>query len=253
MDLSITSQASVGVPDSIAQFLMAADGIATLMRKQNRINVPVQGQGKMFAVCEGLAQLETAKLSADITTRALLGLYENAGSSSIKMQLCEFILDSHRKLQGRAVKDEIGLIGSSLSIIWLIRNVCYWAHVGETKIFLWRDGNLTQVNPQHTGTAFAHRDGEEISDESLAQGFMYGQLTSESKSLRLDLGVDVSSLSLQPGDVIVLCSSAVMGVYGQQALTACLRQKPLSLASLFATKIPPTQRDRMAVVAVEVE
>ena len=136
MDFLITANATVGSPSSRAQFLMAENGIATLMRKDNRIKVPVKGEGKLFAVCEGLPQLSTSKLSADITTRALLGFYESTRSTSFKMQLCEFILNSHRKLQQRAVADDVGLIGASLSIVWLVRNVCYWAHVGETKILL---------------------------------------------------------------------------------------------------------------------
>ena len=107
MDFLIKANATVGTPDSKAQFLMAANGIATLMRKDNRIEVPVKGEGQLFAVCEGLPNISTSKLSADITTRALLGFYENTRSASFKMQLCEFVLNSHRKLHEALKKQAI--------------------------------------------------------------------------------------------------------------------------------------------------
>lgn len=254
MGYTIQSYAAIGSPFSEAQYISIGNGIAELLRKEKIITVPVSGIGQFYGIGVGLEATKTAKLSAEITIRAMLGFYENTRNSSFKLQLSEFILNSHRKLQQRAIKDQIPHLGSSLSMLWFVNESCYWGHVGDTKVLLLRDGELKQINPQHTTVGFARRDGTcPPEKEELAQAFIRGQLQEDSGSIRLDLGIDVNHLILQADDVFLLCSNYVYRSLGMEKIREILLLDPSAVTRKIANEVNTQTSDRLVALVATVE
>ena len=218
----------------ITQYLMVERGIATLWRKGTHISVPVEGIGQLYGIASGLNNLESAPLSVEVTIRAILGFYENSDKKALKLQIGDFILDAHRKLQRKAEKEGLPPLGSSMSMVWLIDKNCYWANIGNGRIYLLRNGELKQLSSDHNHSEFAKRHALQTPTEpnALAQAFLLGQeYPIKSKSLRMDLGLDIMNFKLAAGDCLFLCSASLHTSLDDSQIKAALETKPESASA----------------------
>jgi protein phosphatase len=84
------------------------------------------------------------------------------------------------------------------------------AHVGDSRIYLWRDGRLTQVTQDHSWVNEQVRAG--VLTEADARHHPWRHVVTRALSGGDDPEVEVSELDVQPGDRILLCSDGLSGV-----------------------------------------
>ena len=88
----------------------------------------------------------------------------------------------------------------------------YWAHVGDSRLYHWREGRLTRLTRDQTRGEFARRDRRSVPAhaDNLAQNFIYGSRgLGDDTALRIDRGIDTGSFAVRAGDRLVLCSDGL--------------------------------------------
>jgi protein phosphatase len=150
-------------------------------------------------------------------------------------------------------------MGTTVTVAWLVNGKCCWAHVGDSRLYLYRNGRLFQLTADQTRNEFARRDGRPtVADgEHLVQSFIYGSRgMGDNASLRLEHGLDSGAEVLHVGDRLLLCSDGLTGVLGDDTLAlalsrfpdpqqACLRLRELALHG--------GSRDNVTVLVVRID
>ena len=102
-------------------------------------------------------------------------------------------------------------MGTTAAVAAITNDACYIAHVGDSRVYLLRRGQVQQLTRDHTMVNL-FVDAELLSPEDAAT---HPEAHVLSRSLGVERQVDVelaSPIQLEPGDVIFLCSDGVHGV-----------------------------------------
>ena len=112
--------------------------------------------------------------------------------------------------------------------VWVRSGGLYWLSIGDSGLFLLRGGSLQRLVPEHNYAALLKQrlEGGEISQ------LLYDREIGRGRALTSYLGMNgirlyaqnQYPLTLERGDVILLCSDGLLQALGTQALEALLSQ-----------------------------
>ncbi|NLO40788.1 MAG: SpoIIE family protein phosphatase [Ruminiclostridium sp.] len=138
------------------------------------------------------------------------------------------------------------MTGSTLVAAVLKGNLLYWISVGDSRVYLFRDNGLTQLNKEHNyGTRL---------DENAQQGFISvdeAQNDPNRAALTSYIGIDelteidrnLEPIQLQPGDRVVMCSDGLFSTLSVDEITQALINSPQEAAQEMVDQV--VQKDRM--------
>lgn len=114
----------------------------------------------------------------------------------------DFCLEANRRVCAQARKLSAGMIGATVAVVRFAEATAQVVNVGDSKVFLLRNGTLTQVSKDHTDKAFLESQG----------------ITKRKPRLTQHLGIEPSEMVIEPyrvdislrtGDCFLLCSDGL--------------------------------------------
>lgn len=134
---------------------------------------------------------------------------------------------ANRKLTAAMQNDE-ALRGMATTVAALLINKGkpVIAHVGDSRLYLWRKGQLTQVTEDHSWVNEQVRAG--VLTETDARSHPWRHVVTRALSGGEDPDVDVKDVDVQPGDRLLICSDGLSGVVPIEKIAAIIgRMEPL--------------------------
>lgn len=98
-------------------------------------------------------------------------------------------------------------MGTTAVIAAVDGHTLYWAHVGDSRLYLFRHGSLEQITTDHSFVQTLYEAGE-ISKEEMASHPKRNMLT-RAVGVEPVVEVDSGSIELMPGDRILMCSDGL--------------------------------------------
>jgi protein phosphatase len=108
-------------------------------------------------------------------------------------------------------QSEIKKIGTRLTMALIQGNTAYVAHVGDTRAYLWRNFELTQITSDHSYVAELGRQG--ILNEEQLLHHPLRKILSRAIGTRPEVEPEFSTLTLWPGDKLLLCSDGLWNAF----------------------------------------
>lgn len=168
----------------------------------------------LLAVADGMGGHDDGDVASSAAVQSLSRLYYRPVPQDPEGTLREFLLDAHKRLRARVAVSGKVKMGTTLTVAWIVGARLYWANVGDSRLYHWRDGRLVRVTRDQTRGEFARRDRRPPPPhpDHLAQNFIYGSRgLGDDALLRIDRGLDTGSILLRPGDRVLLCSDGLCG------------------------------------------
>ncbi len=213
--------------------------------------------GYLALVADGIGGMEYGAVAAGIAVEAFLGRYL---AKSVLREVDD-TLDGALQAANRAVLEEaerrdcLENMGTTLVAAVIYEGSLYWRSVGDSHLYLFRDGRLGQVNADHN---FARTLQAWVAEGLISQNM--ADLHPDRATLDSFVGLNEIRhidnnrvpLPLQDGDVVMLCSDGVYGCLTDIEIMACLAQEPMlaaqQLADTALAKQLPRQDNLTAVV-----
>lgn len=214
----------------------------------------VQEKGLFFAVCDGMGGMKDGKLASETAVRCLRQSFlEMDRASDMAAQLRQSIFQASAQVEAL-----IGGDGGSTAVAGILfqGGLCY-ASVGDSYLYLLRDGALLRLNVGHNvchGRYLeAIRDGDmtPLSPSDIPEG---EALTAFLGMTGLeDADCSVRPLPLREGDVLLACSDGVGGVLSPEEIAQALRgdsaeEMCAGLEAGIAAHARPNQDNYTAIV-----
>jgi protein phosphatase len=146
-----------------------------------------------------IARLESLDHPFDSTSAAELALRDAIADSAVEL------IDTVQ------VQPELAGMGTTVSAIVMVDDYAVIAHIGDSRIYLYRDDALTQITTDHT---FVQRlvDSGRITPEEARFHPRRSVLMRVLGDMDADPEVDTFIMPTQPGDRWLLCSDGLSGV-----------------------------------------
>ena len=192
---------------------------------------PAQGelrdrQGLLALVADGMGGMEDGKAASQWAAERLLQIFQERETEDIPGWFYRSV---------HAVSDSVfqsfeGRSGTTLVAVHIREGLLHWLSVGDSAIFLARNGGVFQLNREHTclNRLFLQElEREVIEKERAISDPDAPRLTSFVGIDRLtEVDLSLRPLTLQRGDALLLCSDGISGVLTPPELLECMSLDP---------------------------
>ena len=169
----------------------------------------------LFAVADGMGGARAGEVASHL---ALETLVETLAAGAV---LHDAALAANERVYqlSRADRAHAGM-GTTLTVVVLRDDRLEFAHVGDSRLYLWRDATLEQVTDDHSLVGEMLREGHLTREAALS----HPQRSILSRALGTEphVEVDEGALELLAGDTVLLCSDGLYSMVPETTIAAVL-------------------------------
>lgn len=187
-------------------------------------------RGMTFVVCDGMGGHAAGQIASELAAKTFLDVYYNHPGDNTPSALLSGVKAANRYVLdvARAVPSRRGM-GTTLSALTFLQDTAWVAHVGDSRIYRLREGELAQITQDHTWVDEAIRLGQ-ISPEE-AETHQYRHVLTRAIGTEDNVPPDIFSFDLRPGDIFLLCSDGLINHVHDQAIAETLGENGPSAAA----------------------
>jgi serine/threonine protein phosphatase PrpC len=214
------------------------------------------GQGRdetLFVVADGIGGFEAGEVASSITIDVLKDI---APSGSLE----DAIREANRRILTAAKGDE-RFSGMGTTVVALrfggteSEPVAEISHVGDSRAYLLRDGELKPITEDHSLVAELVRSGDLTRDE--ASEHPQKNLITRALGAEVEVEVDTTVLPIRSGDRFILCSDGLSDMVPETRMLDLLTFSPEGpekvAQALVSTALEAGGTDNVTVVVVDVK
>ena len=221
-----------------------------LVRKNNQDAV-ILGEGLM-GVADGMGGHNGGETASAGARDGLLRIL--AGRKPDQDALEEAVRTVNLELWKQQEEDEaLSGMGTTLSVIWPADEKMLVAHVGDSRIYLLRDGTLRQVTRDHSMVADMVRRGL-LTEEQAAVHPMRNYIT-RAVGTEPQIDVDCLAFERQTGDRWLICSDGLHGLLSREELQELMSGESIEEAAdeMMREALDRGGRDNISLVLISDE
>ncbi len=190
-----------------------------LEREENEDAMLVDDVHNVFAVADGLGGLPQGAYASRLAIEALEKIVnESEGLDEVDLRGLFQKINKELHIAGQKVNKELG-IGTTLTMARVVNGEIFIAHVGDTGIFRFRDGQCEKLTVDHT---MAQEMRSRLApDEDIYIPEYFSHTLTRCLGQMPSLKCDVYRYEVEPGDRLLMFSDGVTKVFEEQGLVDC--------------------------------
>lgn len=194
---------------------------------QDGTRLECSGKGVFAIVADGMGGLSNGgEVSARVTMSMMRSFDQQTPSADGDRELLSMLNKANDEVNDMLAPSGQGKSGSTVVSV-LIRDMqLYWIAVGDSHIYLYRDGALMQINRDHVysvdldemaarGEISVREAAEDPQRKALTSYIGMGKLAKIDRNIR--------PLQLQSGDRVLLMTDGVFGTLSDEEITAAMK------------------------------
>lgn len=167
----------------------------------------LENKGLLAVVADGVGGHANGREAAEFTVRGLLADYYATPDTWSVAQALEVVLAAQNRwlfAQSQRLRQSVGMATTLSALVLRGARYCV-AHVGDSRIYRWRDGSLERLTTDHV---WEHPELDSV--------------LSRAVGLDSTLAVDFGEGELQAGDIFLLLTDGVWAHLGERRIAAIL-------------------------------
>ncbi len=187
-------------------------------RRDNEDNAFVRAP--LFVVADGMGGAQAGEVASQLAVEEFHEALPDEGSA--EERLINRIRAANRRIYdlSRTQHEHAGM-GTTLTAAYLDDDHLAVAHVGDSRAYIFRDGELTRLTQDHSLVEELVRQGK-LTQEQAAEHPQRSIIT-RALGIEGDVEVDTWSYPMRAGDVVLLCSDGLTSMIGEEQIGQILR------------------------------
>lgn len=163
----------------------------------------------LFIVADGMGGRASGAVASSLAVNAVRDTFKSGlGSGDIEGALAESLQAANRSVfQQASAKPELQGMGTTCVAAAIKDDRVYFAHLGDSRMYLLRDGRLRSLTEDHSFVAEKLRTGEITEDQARRSRFR--NVITRAVGLESDAQPSLGSTELDAGDIILLCTDGL--------------------------------------------
>jgi PPM family protein phosphatase len=181
----------------------------------------------LLAVADGMGGHAGGDVASSVAVAHLAPLDDEAhGFDDALDELGQALVTAHDELLARAEENpELAGLGTTVTALLRSGNKLAMAHIGDSRAYLMRDGELAQVTTDHSFVQHLVNTGK-ITEEEAEHHPQRSVLLRVLGDFDMEIVPDMSVREARAGDRWLLCSDGLSGVVSTDTMAETLREVP---------------------------
>jgi PPM family protein phosphatase len=208
-------------------------------------------QPPLFAIADGMGGARAGEVASRLAAAALQsGEVDGNG----KERVTALIQAANRSVYERSSQDaEVAGMGTTMTVALVEDATVTLGHVGDSRAYILRDGELEQLTDDHSLVAELVRGGKLSAEE--AEHHPQRSVITRALGTDPDVDVDTFTVEAEDGDVFVLCSDGLTDMVGDDEIGRVLADSRENLKEAAEELVRRANKaggqDNITVVAFE--
>ncbi len=139
-------------------------------------------------------------------------------------------------------------MGTTATLLHFHEKTAYYAHVGDSRLYLMRGGSLQQVTRDHSYVEELVAQGSITREE--AKRHPRRNLLTRAVGVQRELAVDTGNFAVEPGDRYLLCTDGLTNMVSDEEILAVLQTDEDPAESLLRKALDAGGTDNITILAV---
>ncbi len=200
---------------------------------EDRVGIAERDNAVMLAVADGLGGHRGGEVAAEILVQVLLHSFQTVRQPVVQRPsvfLALSILQAHHAIVTRGQTSPTAIEPRTTCVACIVQNgYAYWAHVGDSRLYLFRQNRFLLRTQDHTTIEELHQGGLLTEAEMLEHPQKSHLLNCLGGPLKPTVSVGEETL-LQPGDTLLLCSDGLWEAFTPEEIAHYLKASALDAA-----------------------
>ncbi len=196
----------------------------------------------LFAVlADGIGGHKAGEVAAELAVNHIMEVVAKSDGQQIRRTIEDAVADASNAIAAHSASDEnLKGMGSTCATAWIVGDKLHTASVGDSRIYLIRDGKIQQLSVDHTWVQEAVEKGiitleaaREHPNVHVIRRYLGSPVPPE-PDFRLKLSPDDNDeqaeshqgMKLQPSDVLLLCSDGLTDLVWNDEILETISAKP---------------------------
>jgi serine/threonine protein phosphatase PrpC len=224
---------------------------------EDRVGYAERDNAVIMAVADGLGGHRGGDIAAAILVQTLTHAFQTVRQPLIERPsvfLALGILQAHHAIIARGRKSRPAIEPRTTCVACLVQNgYAYWAHVGDSRLYLFRQNRMLLRTQDHTTIEHFRQEGLLTEKEMVEHPQKSHLLNCLGSHLMPTISVGEETL-LQPGDVLLACTDGLWEAFAPEEIARYLKAAALDEAVeemlLAATKKMKQSCDNVSAVCL---
>jgi PPM family protein phosphatase len=222
-------------------------------RQRNANEDAYFARGPLFAVADGMGGAQAGEVASRLAAESFepVGRGEESPEAYLRAIARTANARIHRLAQADSSRSGMG---TTLTAALVEDDEVSFAHVGDSRAYLFRDGELKLLTSDHSLVEELRRQGR-LTDEQ-AEDHPQRSIITRALGPEREVDVDTMTYRARPGDVYLLCSDGLTTMVREDRIAATLADTESldeAVASLVREANEAGGRDNITVVAFRLE
>jgi protein phosphatase len=169
-------------------------------------------KGRLAVVADGMGGYEGGQEASRLAVETLVEVYRDFGGDDPQAALVEALQTAHEQIREYSfAHPELRGMGTTCTAAAIVQDALYYVHVGDTRLYLIRDGQITRVTRDHSYVGRLVESGMISLEE--AENHPQRNILTAALGTNPDLIMDSPGQPepLRPEDVLLICSDGLWG------------------------------------------
>jgi serine/threonine protein phosphatase PrpC len=230
-----------------------------LLRKENedKIGNFKTPNGHLFVLCDGMGGAAGGKIASKIAVESLHEYFTKQKYSNLQIALHKSIEFANEQIYATAnAEPKLAGMGTTCNLMLIYTDKIYFAHVGDSRIYIFSDDKLIQLTKDHSFTNQLVEQGK-ITEEEAKTHFAKNRLVKAlGTSPIIEPDVSPEPLLLKKDDKILLCSDGLTDMVEDEIIQHQFKSESGNLDavlhSLLTTAIKNGGKDNISIQLIEI-
>ena len=190
-------------------------------RQRNANEDAYFARGPLFAVADGMGGAQAGEVASQLATESFEPVQRGEESPEAYLRAIARTANARIHRLAQADSSRSGM-GTTLTAALVEDDEVSFAHVGDSRAYLFRDGELKLLTSDHSLVEELRRQGR-LTDEQ-AEDHPQRSIITRALGPEREVEVDTMTYRARPGDVFLLCSDGLTTMIREDRIAATLAE-----------------------------
>lgn len=188
--------------------------------------------GRVAIVADGMGGHEGGQEASRIAVEVVPRAYAESSAQNPQSRLIDGFREAHKRVQSYALEHpELRGMGTTYTAACVVNDQLYFAHVGDSRLYLVRGQGITRLTRDHTYVGRLLDTGVISSEEAKSHPQKHILTAAVGAGTDIDPDCPAEPITLQASDVLVLCTDGLWGMIRDAELLKIVSTKSPEEAS----------------------